>query len=651
MRALTVSLALLACLAGCDDGLTLAVDVRTDMVPGIEFVRVETSLLEEPTPGAPVTTRAQQELTVDPGEDFAGGVRVAELGGLAPGEQLVRVRFYGARGALVLERAARVTLTADQVITVLLTRDCRGVECPAPSAPDLAACLAGRCVDERCLPESMDACPEPACASDADCPGGAPCARAACEEGVCWLEADDATCAGGDYCDPDVGCTPIDATLDGGPDAGPGDAGVDDAGGDMDAGPCGMPCAGPEECRTYAFDCATDPPVCAARGEVESGQTCGAGGEVCDGLGACRGVLADALRVDVGGAHACAVLAGGRVACWGDNAQGAVGPVTRVIHAEPVLVAGITDAIDVCAGRDHSCALSAGGQVLCWGVNDYGQLGDGTRIGHDDPRPVLTISAAESLDCGHHMGCVVDSGRLLCWGFGRDGQLGTGGTSDELSPVAIAGLPARPVQVSTDGELHTCVRLDDGSVACWGRNDVGQLGTGGEPTAAPGDPVVGIDDAIQVATAANTSCALLSDGSLACWGRNALHQLGMTGGDFHVTPVALTGFPAASQIALGAGHTCVLARDGSGERCVGVGAPLGDGTTTGSDTPVAVGAPGPDFTVIAAGGGHPTLDRRSCGIRGATPGELYCWGSNGSGGVGDGTLSVRTRPVPVLPLP
>jgi alpha-tubulin suppressor-like RCC1 family protein len=36
------------------------------------------------------------------------------------------------------------------------------------------------------------------------------------------------------------------------------------------------------------------------------------------------------------------------------------------------------------------------------------------------------------------------------------------------------------VQVET-GDSHTCVRLDDGTVACWGENQDGQLGGGQNP--------------------------------------------------------------------------------------------------------------------------------------------------------------------------
>src|SRR5438309_3172913 len=46
------------------------------------------------------------------------------------------------------------------------------------------------------------------------------------------------------------------------------------------------------------------------------------------------------------------------------------------------------------------------------------------------------------------------------------------------------------------------------------------------------------------------------------------------------------------------------------------------------------------FTDVSAGGGH------TCGV--ITAGVAYCWGNNGSGGLGDGTTTDRMSPVAVL---
>jgi len=62
---------------------------------------------------------------------------------------------------------------------------------------------------------------------------------------------------------------------------------------------------------------------------------------------------------------------------------------------------------------------------------------------------------------------------------------------------------------------------------------------------------------------------------------------------------------------------------------------LGNGTTTSSSSPVAVGG-GLSFGSISAGALH------SCGV---TPGRVaYCWGGNQFGQLGDGTQSGGSLP-------
>jgi alpha-tubulin suppressor-like RCC1 family protein len=66
---------------------------------------------------------------------------------------------------------------------------------------------------------------------------------------------------------------------------------------------------------------------------------------------------------------------------------------------------------------------------------------------------------------------------------------------------------------------------------------------------------------------------------------------------------------------------------------------LGDGTTTRRLTPVAVSTT-ERFTTLTAGGAH------TCGV--ATGGTALCWGSNLSGQLGNGEGNIIPFPRPVL---
>jgi hypothetical protein len=83
---------------------------------------------------------------------------------------------------------------------------------------------------------------------------------------------------------------------------------------------------------------------------------------------------------------------------------------------------------------------------------------------------------------GTHTCAVLDDGTVRCWGANALGQLGLGNTADvgdnELpSSVPTVKLGAgRTAKAIAAGAVHTCARLDDDSVRCWGEGTVGRLG-------------------------------------------------------------------------------------------------------------------------------------------------------------------------------
>ena len=55
----------------------------------------------------------------------------------------------------------------------------------------------------------------------------------------------------------------------------------------------------------------------------------------------------------------------------------------------PTAVPEIPDAIALDLGNDHGCAIRTSGQLWCWGRNQYGRLGDGTTEDRFSPVPIL----------------------------------------------------------------------------------------------------------------------------------------------------------------------------------------------------------------------------------------------------------------------
>jgi hypothetical protein len=185
----------LALAAGCEPSRDLAVDLRTDLVAGIEFDEVRTAL--DAQDGPPL------EVTDD--DAFGRGRRIADFARLREGRHEVHVTLRR-RGAEVLRRRVFVRLGASQIINVVMTRDCRGVACPGDGSATASECLGGGCVAPECGGGEAAACGEPECASDADCPTAAACSAATCVEGACLTVPDSSACPPGEVCSPSRGC-------------------------------------------------------------------------------------------------------------------------------------------------------------------------------------------------------------------------------------------------------------------------------------------------------------------------------------------------------------------------------------------------------------------------------------------------------------
>ncbi len=345
----------------------------------------------------------------------------------------------------------------------------------------------------------------------------------------------------------------------------------------------------------------------------------------------------------------CAVRVDGRVFCWGWGylGDGEVGKET----ATPVQVAGITTAV----ATTGACVLLASGSVKCWGHNSYGNVGDGSQAPAYSPVTVQGIGNATAIaSSGFTNFAVLADGTARSWGLDDDwGVLGADFDGDfSATPVPIAGLTdARDISATsypTPGPAYgyACAALDDGTARCWGRNTLGNLGSGDDdddPHPVP-EPVVGLDGVVELVSGFFSTCVARGDGSMSCWGSNFFGELGDGTTTDSYTPVdvvGLSGVHDGPSIATGKHHSCGVRSDGT-VKCWGDNAEgqIGDGTLVDRTSATLVGGL-TGAIAVEAGGYH------SCAV--LDDGTARCWGRNASGELGDdGASGIRsTAPVVV----
>jgi E3 ubiquitin-protein ligase HERC3 len=245
-----------------------------------------------------------------------------------------------------------------------------------------------------------------------------------------------------------------------------------------------------------------------------------------------KGVAADEF-------YSCAVMQDGRVKCWGRADVLGVQATSPGVGDEPGEMGSDLKPLvqpderafaRIVAGNRAACGIRDDKTVYCWGGNSVrGALTPQYNLNLGNPSTVLEVSVGSGHACA-----VLTNNALKCWGANDEGQLGQGDyvprydssdMGDALSPVQL-GVGKTAKSVAT-GPSWVCAVVSDGSVKCWGRNVIGELGKGDKVSVggSVGDmnTLQPLDlagrKAKQLAIAGDvTTCALIEDGTIRCWG-------------------------------------------------------------------------------------------------------------------------------------
>jgi len=307
---------------------------------------------------------------------------------------------------------------------------------------------------------------------------------------------------------------------------------------------------------------------------------------------------ADSGYASIAAGYSCSLVLtdDGKLYGWGANGAGQLGlPYWMFSTSEPVRIDTLYDADFTGArifsdGHSNTFVSLADGSLYAWGENDSGMLGIGS-VGAPDTsleRFVVdfgdeSVQIAEA-DGGGGFGLARDyDGNIWSWGGNDSGLLGLGDTDYRQYPEMITSVAGFDGLAA--GSNFAVARVDDGTLYAWGDGDAGQLGDGAMTDSSAPVQVSGLTDVAGFDCGDEFTLARCTDGALYAWGDNQWGQLGL-------------------------GHT----------------------TDTGTPTEVT-GFDAPLTAVSCFGGNSMALDEE---------GNVYTWGGNDSGQIGDGTTDSRT---------
>ena len=254
-------------------------------------------------------------------------------------------------------------------------------------------------------------------------------------------------------------------------------------------------------------------------------------------------------------------------------------------------------------------------------------------------------------------------GKVVAWGSNRYKQLGYRGY-DNLSPIPVDVDGLIGVTAIAAGWNTGYALLENGTVKAWGWNDLGQLGINPSTYAPdfPGtiilsaalpvtvsdltDPTGNLQGVKAIASGCYSGYALLKNSTVKAWGDNSDGQLGDGSTENRLTPVDVVVDPNTHEklenvkaIAAGEYSAYALLTNSTVKAWGANGSgQLGNGSITSSPNPVGVdGLTG--VTAIAAG--------YNSAYALLTNGTVKAWGANGSGQLGNGSITSSPNPVGV----
>lgn len=421
------------------------------------------------------------------------------------------------------------------------------------------------------------------------------------------------------------------------------------------------------------------------------------------------GALTDWAKISRGAAHCLAIKTDGTLWAWGAGSNGELGNSDRNNKSSPVQIGALTTWSEIAAGNDYSLGVLTDGTMWAWGRNGDGRLGINVvqTAFRSSPIQIGSLTTWSKVFAGTNLSFAISTtGALWAWGLNTEGQLGQNNRTSRSSPVQVGSLTdwsvifpydnavraiktdktlwgwgqtgiefspsannlSSPVQIGSDTDWDSFVGgfnsnywdgksnntnpsfliFKTGKTRPYGSSRVNA--TFPYFTPAPGAtwPVLLNTDKWQSVSAAGfysyTSAGVKNNGTLWTWGQNTNGMLGQNDVANRSSPVQVGALTTWKNVYVGEYFSTYAINQSNelyswGRNDYGQ---LGQNNATDRSSPVQVGAL-TNWKQVAAGFG--SVSGAAVAVK--TDNTLWAWGDNTYGNLGTNNRTNRSSPVQV----